>query len=70
MIRSLPRFGKLTVEGLAKKTPLSGQAVLMRVDLNVPLDKKGTQLHIFWATTYRPFELIPLTALLLLLQTQ
>jgi phosphoglycerate kinase len=31
---------KLNVEGLAAKVNLSGQNVLMRVDLNVPLDKK------------------------------
>jgi len=30
---------KLNVEGLASKVDLSGQNVLMRVDLNVPLDK-------------------------------
>mmetsp|Transcript_538 Transcript_538/g.885 ORF Transcript_538/g.885 Transcript_538/m.885 type:complete len:436 (-) Transcript_538:84-1391(-) len=30
---------KLTVEGLAEKVNLDGQNVLMRVDLNVPLDK-------------------------------
>lgn len=30
---------KLTVEGLAGKVDLAGQNVLMRVDLNVPLDK-------------------------------
>jgi phosphoglycerate kinase len=31
---------KMNVEGLASKVDLSGQNVLMRVDLNVPLDKK------------------------------
>jgi phosphoglycerate kinase len=31
---------KLNVEGLAKKVNLKGENVLMRVDLNVPLDKK------------------------------
>jgi hypothetical protein len=30
---------KLNVEGLAQKVNLSGENVLMRVDLNVPLDK-------------------------------
>ena len=30
---------KLNIEGLASKVDLSGQNVLMRVDLNVPLDK-------------------------------
>ena len=30
---------KLNVEGLASKVDLSGQNVLMRVDLNVPLSK-------------------------------
>ena len=30
---------KLTVEGLADRVSLSGENVLMRVDLNVPLDK-------------------------------
>eukprot|EP00548_Thalassiothrix_antarctica_P000460 CAMPEP_0194131052 /NCGR_PEP_ID=MMETSP0152-20130528/1899_1 /TAXON_ID=1049557 /ORGANISM="Thalassiothrix antarctica, Strain L6-D1" /LENGTH=436 /DNA_ID=CAMNT_0038825709 /DNA_START=65 /DNA_END=1375 /DNA_ORIENTATION=+ len=32
-------FEKLNVEGLASKVNLEGQNVLMRVDLNVPLDK-------------------------------
>ena len=30
---------KLNVEGLAKKVKLQGQNVLVRADLNVPLDK-------------------------------
>ena len=32
---------KLNVEGLADKADLSGQNVLVRVDLNVPLAKVG-----------------------------
>jgi len=33
-------LAKLNVEGLAEKVDLNGQNVLMRVDLNVPLDKE------------------------------
>ena len=33
-------LAKLNVEGLADKVDLSGQNVLMRVDLNVPLSKE------------------------------
>ena len=36
---SLLALEKLTVEGLAEKVNLEGENVLMRVDLNVPLDK-------------------------------
>ena len=32
-------LAKLNVEGLAEKVNLEGQNVLVRVDLNVPLDK-------------------------------
>ena len=37
---SIPAEAKLNVEGLAEKVDLSGQNVLMRVDLNVPLSKE------------------------------
>ena len=36
---SIPLLEKLNVEGLASRVDLKGQNVLMRVDLNVPLDK-------------------------------
>ena len=39
---------KLNVEGLAERVNLKGQNVLVRVDLNVPLDKAGTSTTIFW----------------------
>ena len=38
-------YEKLTVEGLANKVDLTGQNVLMRVDLNVPLDKAVSVLQ-------------------------
>ena len=43
-------MAKLNVEGLAEKVNLEGQNVLVRVDLNVPLDKVGVLLSIGWLT--------------------
>jgi hypothetical protein len=37
---------KLNVEGLAEKVKLEGQNVLVRVDLNVPLDKVSYEIRI------------------------